>query len=160
MGSTALNPNHALATVNMGVVVTNLANSTAFYANVIGMDFITTIPITAAQSQSSGFAGGQAFNIHLYQTQGVKGATGVKLIEFEGTSAMPTQGGINDYAGINYLTFTFDQIAYQEVIDRAVKAGHLPLGNINTPEWQATYVRDPDGVFIELITFGSEFAQN
>lgn len=148
------NDTKVMATVNMGIVVTDLPASREFYMKVIGLEPGGIIPITQEQSESSNFAGGQAFKIHMYKANSAKmSGTGLKLIEFADTKKRKPLTGINEHQGINYLTFTYSESEYASVQERVKESNTPKVGHIDSTEFQAIYVRDPDGNFCELIYF-------
>ena len=76
-------------------------------------------------------------------------ATILKLAYFEKTKKQKTKKGIDVSAGVNYLTFSYDDLT--SVLTRVENAGIDIIGDVKRDNYRIIFIRDPDGVFIELI---------
>lgn len=78
-------------------------------------------------------------------------ATTLKLIKFRDELTAGKSTGIDQQAGVKYITFSFDKGGYQAVLKGLSKARKKLPGSINASRFHASYVRDPNGVFVELL---------
>ena len=76
-------------------------------------------------------------------------ATILKLAYFEKTNKQKAKKGIDVSAGVNYLTFSYDDLT--SVLTRVENAGIDIIGDVKRDNYRIIFIRDPDGVFIELI---------
>jgi len=150
--------------ISIGIVVKDLAASQQFYTEVMGMEEVTNFPVTAAESKQMGFSNGKPFHIYLYKTVEQTYATRLKLIDFNQkapidepiensqTPERPAQSGIDGYAGVNYLSFNYpSKDDLTQATAKVLNAGLQLLGDISNEAFSASYLRDPNGVFIELL---------
>ncbi len=73
----------------------------------------------------------------------------LKLAYFDQSDPRPLQKGIHTPAGINYLTLGYPDL--QEVVSRIATAGTPILGHVVRETYQLVFIRDPDGVFPQLL---------
>jgi catechol 2,3-dioxygenase-like lactoylglutathione lyase family enzyme len=77
------------------------------------------------------------------------GATLLKLAYFEASDPRPPQEGLDTPAGVNYLTLGYPDLG--PVVARLRQGGIPILGYVQRETYQLIFVRDPDGLFIELV---------
>ena len=163
MSTTETNTPAILPDISIGIVVKDLLASQLFYTDVMGMKLVTHFPVTAAESTQMGFSNDLAFDIYLYETVETTNATHLKLVNFnlpQGndepltyvTPDRPAQSGINGYAGVNYLSFNYPTAdALADATARVINSGTKLLGGLSNEAFSASYFRDPNGVFLELL---------
>lgn len=154
-----------LRDISIGIVVRDMAASHKFYTEVMDMQPVVDFPVTISESEQMGFSNGKAFHIYLYETVKLPNATHLKLVNFtptapvdapiqipDVTSERPPQTGIDGYAGVNYLSFNYpNQTELNKATDKVKSFGIPILGTISNSAFSASYLRDPNGVFIELL---------
>lgn len=145
------------ATVDFGIVVSDLDRAAAFYVEGLGLTETPGFAVSAEMGGDSGLTDGKPFHVRVFKTSDASGATSVKLMEFPGaTGAEPKNDFIHTTLGVSYLTLYVADI--DAAVKRAREAGAPPLakGPVPLPKelaegiWLAL-VRDPDGNMIELI---------
>jgi len=155
---------------NVALVVQDIEASKKFYEGILEMQPIQTFNVSKSDSKQMNFANGKAFNIYRCQTVKGNSSTVLKLVEIledvpkdeplqtpggtepAPTPARPAQTGIDGYAGVNYLTFHYDDAKeLAKVVKKMEAAGVEIIGQIANDIFGAAYVRDPNGLFIELI---------
>ena len=147
----------SLGVINIGLVVQNYEKSHEFYTSIIGMTKITAPPymnplqISKKDSEGAGFAGNQPFKIYFYEMVNATSATNLKMICFDTPPGEHMPTGIEKQSGVNYLTFNLDGQGYAAVVRRINKMDYPKLGSLSTDNFQATYIQDPNGVFLELL---------
>lgn len=138
-----------LGVAAVGLVVTDLEASEVFYKEVLGFEAVGGFELNTTWSQEAGAANGHPFGVKMFKLVNEKTATVLKLAYFDTVTARPAQTGVDSYAGVNYLTFYYPEL--ETVNQRLVNAGIDKLGWVKRDTYQLIFVRDPDGVFIELI---------
>lgn len=132
----------------IGYVVEDIDRSEAFYTKVLGMQPAGSFSLDTTWSREAGAAGGKPFSVKMFRLGKGPGATLLKLAYFEATSPRPPQEGLDTPSGVNYLTLAYRDL--QPVVDRLNEAGVPVLGYVRRESYQLVFVRDPDGLFIEL----------
>jgi catechol 2,3-dioxygenase-like lactoylglutathione lyase family enzyme len=138
-----------LGVAAIGLVVSNIETSEDFYKNVLGFEPTGGFTLDSTWSQEAGAANDNPFAVKMFKLVNAKTATILKLAYFDSVAKRPDQSGVDSYAGVNYLTFYYPDLA--TVNERLVNAGIEKLGWVKRDTYQLIFVRDPDGVFIELI---------
>lgn len=147
----------ANTTINVGIVVSDIDRSVAFYKDAIGFTEVEGFDVPASMGGDSGLSNDKPFHVHVLKLADTQGATEIKLIQFPNTpSERPKNEFIHSTLGFRYLTiFVKDTTA---AVERLRKAGVTPIakGPIELPKNLApgvylTVVRDPDGNMIEII---------
>lgn len=138
-----------LGVAAIGLVVSDINKSEAFYTEIVGMVPAGEFSLNAEWSREAGAAGGKPFSVKMFKMRNAPSATVLKLAYFEHTDHRPEQNGIHSFSGVNYLTFHFGELA--TVKHRVEKAGIEILGWVKRENYQLFFIRDPDGVFIELV---------
>ena len=138
-----------LGVAAIGLVVSDIEESEKFYTEVIGMVPAGSFELSPEWSEEAGAANGRPFGVKMFKMVDAKTATILKLAYFEDINPRPAASGVDSNAGVNYLTFNFTDL--QGVVERLEKAGIEKLGWVKREQYQLIFVRDPDGVFIELV---------
>ncbi len=133
----------------IGYVVTDIDRSQAFYTEVLGMAPAGSFALDTAWSREAGAASGRPFSVRQFRLGDGAGATVLKLAYFGGSQARPPQEGLDSPAGVNYLTLTYPELG--PVVERVKKAGIPILGTVRRHSYQLVFIRDPDGLFVELV---------
>ncbi len=147
----------ARQTIDLGVVVSDVAKSVKFYTEVVGFTEIEGFKVPADYAADAGLTYGRPLDIHVLVLGKDESATKLKLMQLPEAKSKPSE---NDYIesqlGFRYLTiFVSDTNA---AIERLKKAGVKPIakGTLELPKPLPqgvflTIVRDPDGNFVELV---------
>ncbi|MBC2837829.1 VOC family protein [Robiginitalea sp. SC105] len=138
-----------LGVAAIGLVVSDIEASDAFYTSVIGMHPTGGFDLDAAWSRDAGAAGGKPFSVRTFKMQETPSATVLKLAYFDSVPERPEQEGVSSYAGVNYITLHYRDL--ESVLGRVAAAGVPILGEVNTSSYRLVFIRDPDGVFLELV---------
>lgn len=133
----------------IGYVVTNIDRSQAFYTEVLGMLPAGDFALDSTWSREAGAASGRPFSVRQFRLGDGPGTTVLKLAYFGGSQPRPSQQGLDSPAGVNYLTLTYPDLA--PVVARLKKAGIPILGTVQRDSYQLVFIRDPDGLFVELV---------
>jgi catechol 2,3-dioxygenase-like lactoylglutathione lyase family enzyme len=140
-------------TIHVGVVVTDLDKSTAFYTDVLGMTKTGQFDVSADFGKASGLTGGLAFHVDVFGLRNEPGAAQFKLMSFEKDARTPRSAHIQDSLGMQYVTLNVTDLT--PFVARIKAAGVPLLGDTPVPLFDTgkdfVLVQDPDGTFIELI---------
>jgi catechol 2,3-dioxygenase-like lactoylglutathione lyase family enzyme len=145
-------------TIDLGMVVGDLARSVKFYTDVIGFKEIAPFSVAGPIGADVGLTDGRPLSIRVLVLGDTDTATRLKLMSFPDAKVKPDDNTyIHSQLGFRYLTiYVADKAA---TLARLKKAGVKPLakGTIPIPADIApglalTVVRDPDGNLIELIS--------
>ena len=138
--------------INIGVVVSDLDRSMAFYQDILGMVKVNRYDITLEMGQKTGLSGGVPFYAEVLKVEDRPDATEWKLISFGKQAAHPKQKWIQDDTGVQYITLMVNSL--RPFIER-LKENEVPLlGETPTPlsdTMSFVLIQDPDGNFVELI---------
>jgi len=138
-----------LGVAAIGLVVSDIDASERFYNDILGMQPAGSFSLDEQWSEDAGAANDKSFSVKMFKLNNSKTATVLKLAYFDKVKRRPKQYGINEYAGVNYITLNYNDL--KPVADRLEKAGIKKLGWVKRDTYQLFFVRDPDGVFIELV---------
>lgn len=138
----------------VGLVVSDIEASEKFYTEVIGFHKFYEFSLDEAWADQAGMGNGKALSVKMYRLGEGPGAAALKLAYFDEAPAKKEVSGIDVEAGVNYLTLWFKDSA--EVRQRIEDAGIPIVGEVAGPGYQLFIVRDPDGVFIEILQPGSD----
>lgn len=139
-------------TIQIGVVVSDLDRSMAFYQNVMGMKKVNLYDIQSDFAMRSGLSGGIPFKAEVLKIEDTPGATEWKLISFDKPAQHPKQKWIQDDTGMQYITFQVKSL--KPFLERFEKYNVELLGETPTElneELSFVLVQDPDGTFVEVI---------
>lgn len=139
----------ALGVAAIGLVVSNIEESEKFYTEVIGMEPVGSFNLSPEWSDEAGAANGRPFSVKMFKLVDRNTSTILKLAYFDKIEARPQQTGVDTHAGVNYLTFNYSD--FQLVVNRLDRLKIKRLGWVKREHYQLIFIRDPDGVFIELV---------
>lgn len=137
--------------ISIGVVVSDLDASLAFYRDVIGMTPTRSFDISADFGQRSGLTNGTPVTVTVLKLEDHPQAAEWKLMSFGEEAAPPRSTHIQDDTGMQYITLLVNDLG--PFIERLEAHGVPFLGDTPIPlgERHFVLVQDPDGTFVELI---------
>ena len=138
-----------LGVAAIGLVVSDIEKSEAFYTEVIGMEAAGEFSLTSAWSDEAGMAGGKPFSVKMFKMNSSPSATILKLAWFEETETRANMTDVGLTSGVNYLTLHYNDLA--EVEKRVKDAGIDIVGRVAGEGYQLFIIKDPDGIYIELV---------
>jgi len=138
-----------LGVAAIGLVVSDITASEKFYTEIVGMKPVGSFELSPEWSVDAGAANGRPFSVKMFKLVDGKSATVLKLAYFEDMEPRPKQSGVDANAGVNYLTFHYTD--FQKVVKRLEEANIERLGWVKRDQYQLIFIRDPDGLFIELV---------
>ena len=140
--------------IHIGMIVSNLEESLAFYKDIIG--FVqtdeTSFDVDADFGGRSGLTDRLEFHVEVLKLGSGDDATQLKLMTFGAHSRKQENEFIHDRTGVQYLTINVADLS--PIIARIKAKSIKMLGETPTPlngDTQFVLVKDPDGTFIELI---------
>jgi len=147
----------ASPTVDIGIVVSDIERSAAFYKNALGLTEVPGFDVPEAMAGDAGLSAYKPFHVRVFVARNAAGATKVKLMQFTDTIAKPQDNAfIHSTLGYRYLTLAVTDMT--AAVERARKAGAAPIakGPVPLPPGfpkgiYLALVRDPDGNLIELV---------
>ena len=148
----------ASQTIDLGVVVSDLGKSLAFYKGVVGFSEVEGFKVAGDFPKKVGLTDGAPLAIHVLVLGEDETATKLKVMQVK--SAKPArvikQKFIHTATGFSYLSIFVTDV--DAVLERAKKAGHKPYAQSpqRLPEGLPQDVcllmlKDPDGNFVEII---------
>jgi catechol 2,3-dioxygenase-like lactoylglutathione lyase family enzyme len=143
----------ASPTIDLGIVVSDLEKSLAFYTEAVG--FTRTGEFTAGKdlTRDSGLSAGEELVIQTLTLGKGPGATTIKLMQPKDSPKETDQTYITSSLGFSYLTIRVTST--KTALARLKKAGVkvLAKGPAMLPgnKVALTVVKDPDGNFVELV---------
>ncbi len=138
-----------LGVAAIGLVVSDLAESEYFYTQVLGMKKTGEFSLDSEWSKEAGVANEKPFSVKVFKLVDGPSATTLKLVQFGETKRAPLEGSIDEVSGVKYITLNY--LNLEDVISRIRSEGIEIVGHVQRDNYQLLFVRDPDGVFIELI---------
>ncbi len=138
--------------IHIGVVVSDLDRSLAFYTDIIGMKEVGGFELDAAFGERSGLTGDLPLSVKILKLVDSPEATQWKIMSFGGTVEEDRNTFIQDDIGMQYTTIMVNDL--NPFIERIEAAGIPLLGETPIPLEAPNYLvllQDPDGTFIELI---------
>jgi catechol 2,3-dioxygenase-like lactoylglutathione lyase family enzyme len=138
-----------LGVLAIGFVVSDIEASEKFYTDIIGMSPSGQFTLDNEWSKDAGAANDKPFSVKMFKMKNQPSATILKLAYFEKTNKQKVKKGIDVRAGVNYLTFSYDSLI--PVLDRIKNAGIKLVGDVKRDGYRIVFIKDPDGMFIELI---------
>jgi catechol 2,3-dioxygenase-like lactoylglutathione lyase family enzyme len=144
------------STIDLGMVVTDVAKSAKFYTEAIGFKEAQGFSVSAEFCADAGLTDKKELNIRVFTLGDEPSATKLKLMTVPGVSTRKSDNDfVHSQTGFRYLSvFVTDGAA---ALARLKKAGVKPLGKApvaipgNPDHWSLAVVRDPDGNLVELI---------
>lgn len=138
--------------IQIGVVVSDLEESEAFYRDVIGMEKVSEFSVNEDLARRAGLTAGTPLQVSVMKMRNDPHAAEWKLMEFPDAPETTRTDYINEGKGMRYITLYVHDM---EDIHRRLEAHNIKtLGETPIPldaELQFILIQDPDGVFIELI---------
>jgi catechol 2,3-dioxygenase-like lactoylglutathione lyase family enzyme len=154
---TAADDNFARTTIDLGMVVSNVDKSVAFYTQAVGLKEVAGIRATGQFTGAAGLTDNQPANVRVLVLGDGPTATRLKLMAMPATN--PKRGDtkfIHSEFGYRYITIRVKDMT--AAVARLQKAGVKPLGKCplalpktSSAEIYLTVFRDPDGNFVELV---------
>ena len=139
--------------IDIGVVVSDLDKSAAFYTNVIGFRETTGFALGPDMAKKIGLTDNRGAKIRVFELGEGSGATKVKLMSFpDAGAAKPDRHFVHSTLGLNYLTLYVSDMSVS--LERLKSAGVKLLGESPVDLGGGTLLvtfQDPDGTFFELI---------
>ena len=147
----------ASATVDIGVVASDVEKSAQFYTKAIGFTEVPGFDVPGPMGADAGLTDSKPFHVRVFVLSDAEGATNLKIMQFpDAPCARPDNAFIHSTFGFRYLTIHVKDMT--AAVDRARKAGAVPLakGPYRLPDEfgkgvHLTVFRDPDGNFVELV---------
>lgn len=144
-------------TIDLGMVVSDLEKSVAFYTDAIGFTELPGFDVPATLATDAGLTDGKPLSIRVLVLGEGPEATKLKLMRVAGTT--PRAGDtdfIHSHTGFRYLTIVVADT--DAALARLAKHGVKPLAKSPAPLPESlgpglllTCVRDPDGNIVELL---------
>lgn len=134
---------------SVGLVVSNIEASEKFYTEILGFKQFYEFSLDEAWADKAGMGNGKALSVKMFRLGGGPQAVALKLAYFAEAPETKMQSGIDVEAGVNYLTLWYKDFA--EVRKRIESAGIAIVGEVAGPGYELFIVRDPGGVFIEIL---------
>lgn len=141
--------NEELGVLAIGLVVSDIKASEKFYTEIVGMVPAGQFSLDEQWSKDAGAANNKSFSVKMFKMKDQPSATILKLAYFDKTAKPIQAKGIDVNAGVNYLTFSYESLA--PVITRIEVAGIEIIGDVKRDGYWIVFIRDPDGIFVELI---------
>ncbi len=139
----------------VAVVVTDLAASMAFYTEVIGFQRKGGFPIDETFARRSGLSQGVGFEVVLLTTDTSRSGLDLKLVEFAEAPVRSPGEGVQARAGLQYMTLFVKDLSpvLQRMAERGIASENEPTFALGDGR-RFLLVRDPDGVYVEMIEAG------
>lgn len=143
--------NAQMGVAAMGYVVSDIEKSEKFYTEIVGLIPVGGFSLDEQWSKDAKASEGLPFSVKMFKSANEPTATVLKLAYFEKgvVKKRPAQKSIKSFAGVNYLTFYFEEV--DSIAARAKAAGIEIVGWVKREKYQLFFIRDPDGVFVEII---------
>jgi catechol 2,3-dioxygenase-like lactoylglutathione lyase family enzyme len=137
--------------VDIGLVVSDLERSIAFYQDALGMQRVYSFEVGAPFAREAGLTAGVPLNVVAMKLTADDDAPVLKLVR-TGEPETYRPRFIDDQSGVRYLTVFVTALA--PVLER-LKHHDVPVlgeGPVRMSNGQSlALVQDPDGLFVELI---------
>lgn len=141
--------NEELGVLAIGLVVSDIEASEKFYTEIVGMVPSGQFSLDEQWSKEAGAANNKPFSVKMFKMKSMDSATILKLAYFDKTDKQKEKKGIDVSSGVNYLTFSYKSL--DPVIERIEKAGIKIIGDVKRDGYRIIFIKDPDGVYVELI---------
>jgi catechol 2,3-dioxygenase-like lactoylglutathione lyase family enzyme len=138
--------------IQIGVVVSDLNASEAFYTDVIGMEKVREFTVNEDVAKRTGLTEGAPLQVSVMKLRNDPHASEWKLMEFADTPEGVKTRHINQGKGMRYVTFyvhDMENIMQRLKAHQITLLGETPIELGNGQSF--ILVQDPDGIFIELI---------
>ena len=154
---TAADDNFARTTIDLGMIVSDIDKSVAFYTQAVGLKEVSGFQATGQFTGDAGLTDNQPANVRVLVLGDAPTATRLKLMAMPATD--PKRGAtkfIHSEFGFRYITIRVKDMT--SAVARLEKAGVKPLGKCplalpktSSVESYLAVFRDPDGNFVELV---------
>lgn len=148
----------AKTTIDLGMVVGDLARSVQFYTEAIGFKEIAPFAVAGPLGADVGLTDGRPLSIRVLVLGEGETATRLKLMAFPASKIKTNDNQyIHSELGFRYLTiYVADQAAAMARLKKAgvkpLAKGTVPIPADIAPGLTLSVVRDPDGNLVELIS--------
>ncbi len=147
----------ASATIDIGVVVSDLQQSVDFYTQIIGFEEAPGFSVSDEFCRNAGLTDGHALDVRVLVLGKGPGAANLKLMTIPKAESKKSDNTfIHSQLGISYLTIRMNDIS--PVMKRLAAQGGKPVAKspVSLPGAsddgpKLLVIRDPDGNLIELI---------
>ncbi|MBN1628316.1 MAG: VOC family protein [Thermoleophilia bacterium] len=140
---------------SVGIAVTDLERSLAFYENVLGFDRLVLAPHASLSGLIDEITGGNASTVRSCLLATSRGAGMLELIEVTKPRGRSIPFGVQwgDFGYLQLCLYATDRERLAAEVEAEGVDVILPLQNIDDPENPAMfmYMRDPDGIPIEIV---------
>lgn len=143
------NAEHGAAAI--GLIVSDVEASQEFYKDVLGFVELFEFSLDEAWSDEAGAANGKPFSVKVLKQKNLPTATTLKLAYFEKTKKQPDLSGIDVQSGVNYVTFRYNLEEFNGIVKKVQDAGIKMTGWVKRDNYQLFFIKDPDGIFVEII---------
>ncbi len=133
----------------IGLVVSDIEASEQFYTEVIGMQPAGEFSLDSDWSDQAGMSGGMPFSVKMFKMVNESSATILKLAYFEETDRRESIRNVGEISGVNYLTLNYNDL--EDVEKRVTEADIEIIGRVSGKGYSLIIIKDPDGIFIELV---------
>ncbi len=152
--STAQKSNFKAGALTAAVVVSNESQSLHFYTGILGMQEVGSFTIDSIFAKRLGLSQGHPFKVTRLAFHRSPESSELKIVSFDLPKAKmdSVNSGVQRQLGLQYLTLQVH--ALDPVLERAKKEGLMPEADTPVKLGEHSYLvvlRDPDGVFVELI---------
>lgn|GEM_PF-159971 len=141
------------ATIDVGIVVSDVETSVKFYRDALGFTEASGFSVSSEMAGKSGLTNFQPFDVRVMVLGGETTATQLKLMQIpQGANKKVDHQFINSSLGLSYLTIFVKDT--QKALDRCHRFGVKEIKDkveLAYPNKYLTLVRDPDGNLIELV---------
>ena len=147
----------ARATIDLGVVVSDIEKASRFYKEAIGLKEFEGFSVGAGFSTDAGLTDHRALSIRVFALGDDETATKLKLMQVPGANSAASQNEtIHSQLGFSYITIFVNDMAAATKRLEANGVKPLAKGPVPLPEGFPegvflTVVKDPDGNFVELV---------
>lgn len=138
--------------ISIGVVVSDLDESVAFYTDVIGMKETGGFDVPGEFARKLGLTDNKTLNVKVLKLEDSPDAPQWKLMTFGDSAKAQRSKHIDGFTGMQYITINVVDLT--PFVKRLKKHGVKLLGETPVELPNGKYlalVQDPDGTFIELI---------
>ena len=141
-------------TINIGMIVSDLEKSMAFYKEVVGMVQVerTHFDVDGEFGKKSGLTDALGVHVEVLKLGKGKEATELKLMTFGDRPKKQENEYIHSHTGVQYLTIFVTEL--KPILKRIQQHKVKLLGETPIPLGEKNHfvlIKDPDGTFVELI---------
>ena len=155
LGLYAQESNFKPGALTAAVVSKDAAKTIDFYTKVIGMQKVGAFKIDSVFAKRLGLSGVKPFKVTRLAFDATPESAQLKIVSFDAevtSAAKPVTPSIQGRLGLQYLTLQV--VSLDEILKQAQKEGVVPEADTPIKLGDHSYLvllRDPDGVFVEII---------